>query len=390
MQSPQGKADNSSRAVSHAPLSDAILDVMPYPVLVLNTSNRVEFANLASEGFFHSSISNMRGHNIEEFLPFGSPALDMFDSVRERLATIREYEVDISSPRIGASSIVDIIATPMSEPVGNVVVIFQKLAMADKIDRQLTHRGAARTVTGLASMLAHEIKNPLSGIKGAAQLLATSVDSEDQSLTQLICDETDRIVKLVDRMEVFSDERMRERDPVNIHSVLDHVRNLALNGFGKGVRFIENYDPSLPPVLANRDQLVQVFINLVKNACEAMDLNDDPRITFSTAFRPGIKMSSPGNKEKVSLPLEFTISDNGSGIAESLIGHVFDPFVTTKSNGTGLGLALVSKIVGDHGGVIEVVPDNEGTKFRILMPAWKPDDRQGGKTEKRGASDGKR
>ena len=352
-------------------VTDQILDAMPDPVLMLDRANVILYANLASEGFFHSSTAHLRGRNIGEFLPYGTPALDMLERVRLRLAAIREYKVDLSSPRIGQDAMVDILATPMPEVKGQVIIVFQKRTMADKIDRQLTHRDAARTVTGLAAMLAHEIKNPLSGIRGAAQLLGKSVEPDDRSLTKLITDETDRIVNLVDRMEVFSDERPPQRDPVNIHSVLDHVMKLALAGFGKGVKFVENYDPSLPSVYANRDQLVQVFVNLVKNACEAMEETENPQITMTTAFRSGIKLSSPGSDKRISLPLEFSITDNGSGIAANMIGYVFDPFITTKSNGTGLGLALVSKIVGDHGGVIEIEPATPGTMVRILMPAWR-------------------
>ena len=148
--------------------------------------------------------------------------------------------------------------------------MLQERTIADKMDRQLTHRGAARSVIALAAMLAHEIKNPLSGIRGAAQLLEQSAGDEDRQLTTLICDETDRIVKLVDRMEVFADERPVEREPVNIHVVLDHVKRLAQTGFARHIKFVEEYDPSLPPVLANRDQLIQVFLNLVKNAAEAI------------------------------------------------------------------------------------------------------------------------
>lgn len=355
-------------------LSNVVLDAIPYPVLMLDAENIIISANLASEGFFHTSTSYLCSRNLSEFLPFGTPALDMLIRVRQRKAAIREYGIDVSSPRIGQNAIVDVFATPLSEPAGHIVIIFQMRAMADKIDRQLTHRSAARTVTGLAAMLAHEIKNPLSGIRGAAQLLENSVEADDKSLTKLIRDETDRIVKLVDRMEVFSDERLPGRDPINIHSVLDHVRTIAQNGFGKNIAFIEEYDPSLPPVLANRDQLVQVFINLVKNACEAMDGDSNPQITFTTAYRSGIKLSSPGSDKRISLPLEFSISDNGTGIVDDLKEHVFDPFVTTKSNGTGLGLALVSKIVGDHGGIVEIVPNRSGTTFRILMPAWIPEE----------------
>ena len=279
--------------------------------------------------------------------------------------------MDLSSPRLGQDKLVDLYVAPVVSEPGSVVVVFQERSMADKIDRQLTHRAAARSVTGLASMLAHEIKNPLSGIRGAAQLLETSVEDEDRALTRLICDETDRIVSLVDRMEVFSDERPVDRMPINIHSVLEHVKTLAQAGFARDIRISEVYDPSLPPVFANRDQLIQVFLNLVKNAAEAIGNRQNGEIVLTTAYRPGMRLSVAGSQEKVSLPLEFCVQDNGPGVPADILPHLFDPFITTKTNGSGLGLALVAKIIGDHGGIIECDSQNNKTTFRVLMPASK-------------------
>lgn len=350
--------------------SAAVLDALPHPVILVRGDGVIEEANMAAQAFFQASVNVLRRHPLEYFVPFGSPLLSLIEQVRTRGAPVNEYRVDLGTPRNGGERMVDIYVSPVVEGDENVVVVLQERTIADKIDRQLTHRGAARTVTGLAAMLAHEIKNPLSGIRGAAQLLETSVGDQDRTLTRLICDEADRIVKLVDRMEVFSDERPIEREPVNIHVVLDHCRRIAANGFAKSIPIVDEYDPSLPPVYANRDQLVQVFLNLLKNAAESIGGAADGEIVLTTAFRPGVRLSVGGSSAKVSLPLEFCVRDNGPGVPPDMIPHLFDPFVTTKANGTGLGLALVAKIIGDHGGVIECESQPRRTVFRILLPAY--------------------
>ena len=295
--------------------------------------------------------------------------------VRTRQATVKEYRVELSTPRL-SDRIVDLHVAPMNAAgAGTVVVVLQERTIADKMDRQMTHRGAARSVSALAAMLAHEIKNPLSGIRGAAQLLETAVSDDDRALTGLICEETDRIVKLVDRMEAFSDLRPIERESVNIHAVLDHVKRVALAGFARHIRFAETYDPSLPPVFGNRDQLIQVFLNLVKNAAEALGPDTiDGTIELTTAFRPGVRLRTPGSPTPVSLPLEFCVRDNGPGVPDDLLPRLFDPFVTTKPTGTGLGLALIAKIVGDHGGIVECESHASRTTFKVLMPMHVPRD----------------
>ncbi len=354
--------------------SDAVLNALPLPVIMVSADGKIADANVAAETFFEVSVSLLRRQMLRDLVPFGSPLLALVDQVRHRGAAVNEYKVDLSTPRNPGDRLVDLHVAPLPEQPDHVVVMLQERTIADKMDRQLTHRGAARSVSALAAMLAHEIKNPLSGIRGAAQLLEQSANDDDRTLTRLICDEADRIVKLVDRMEVFSDERPIDREPVNIHVVLDHVKRLAQSGFGRHIKFTETYDPSLPPVFANRDQLVQVFLNLVKNASESIGENTaEGEIMISTAFRPGVRLQLPGSKTRVSLPLEFCIRDNGPGVPEDLLPHLFDPFVTTKPTGSGLGLALVAKIVGDHGGIIECESQPRHTTFRVLMPMFTGD-----------------
>jgi two-component system nitrogen regulation sensor histidine kinase GlnL len=348
--------------------ADAVLNALPHPVIVVSSDGKVVDANVAAESFFEVSVPLLRRHLLRDLVPFGSPLLTLIDQVRRRGAAVNEYKVDLGTPRNPGDRLVDLHVAPMTEQPDYVVVMLQERTIADKMDRQLTHRSAARSVIALAAMLAHEIKNPLSGIRGAAQLLEQSVDDDDRTLTRLICDEADRIVKLVDRMEVFTDERPVEREPINIHVVLEHVKRLAQSGFARHIKFIEDYDPSLPPVLANRDQLIQVFLNLIKNAAESIGENNGGEIALSTAFRPGVRLSLPGANARISLPLEFCVRDNGPGVPDELMPHLFDPFVTTKPTGSGLGLALVAKIVGDHGGIIECESQPRRTIFRILMP----------------------
>ncbi|HEX2843002.1 MAG TPA: ATP-binding protein [Hyphomicrobium sp.] len=349
---------------------DLLLGVLPHPILVISDDNRIVYGNTAAESFLSTSQTMLTRFRLEDVVAFGCPLLSLVEQVRESGSTVNEYGVEMASPKFATPKLVDVYAGPMGDGAPYIVIMLQQRTMAQMIERQLTHRAAARSVSGMAAVLAHEIKNPLSGIKGAAQLLEQNLSDDDRVLSQLICSETERIRNLVNRMEVFGDERPLNKEPVNIHDVLNHVRRLAESGFARGMRIIEDYDPSLPPIPGNRDKLVQAFLNLIKNAAEAIGDDEDGqgRIILQTSFRPGVRLSVPGVDARITLPLMIQIEDNGAGVPDHLKPHLFDPFVTTKHNGTGLGLALVAKIIGDHGGIIECDSEGKRTVFRVLLP----------------------
>jgi two-component system nitrogen regulation sensor histidine kinase GlnL len=360
-----------SRATPAPPVPDtgSILAALPVATVVLDAENRVLSANNAAEQFFGLSFASLSGMSLAEMLPPDNRLFSLLDQVRRFDARVSDHDLALESPRLHRRGVTGH-AAPVPEMAGSVVLMLEDGSTAQMLDRQLNFRGAARGASAMAAMLAHEVKNPLSGIRGAAQLLEQAASEPDRELCQLIQDEADRIRGLVDRFDMFSD-RPIEKAAVNIHQVLDHVKRIAATGFGAHLRIIEEYDPSLPMVWGNRDQLVQILLNLVKNAAEAVDpMNGE--LVLTTAYRHGVRIAVPGSQERVHLPLEVAVRDNGPGIEESVRATLFEPFVTTKRGGQGLGLALVAKLVADQGGLIECDSRPGRTVFRMSLAAPPP------------------
>jgi two-component system nitrogen regulation sensor histidine kinase GlnL len=372
MRLPLARARAKLDVVSTMPDAAAMLSALPVACALINAENRFVYANPAAEQFFAISISQLRQISLKDLVPKDSPLFALIEQVRSGEMVVSDHDLTFDSPRLQRRG-VTVQGTPISEDSACVLLTLQDESAARTLDRQLNFRSAARSVSGMAAILAHEVKNPLSGIRGAAQLLENSVSDSDRELAVLIRDEADRIRGLVDRMEDFG-EKPIQRDAVNIHRVLEHVRRLAQTGFAAHLRITESYDPSLPPVWGNRDQLVQVMLNLVKNAAEAVtDRGDSGEITLITAFQHGVRVAMPGTKRRVHLPLVVTVRDTGGGIPEDIRDNLFDPFVTTKPSGSGLGLALVAKIIGEHGGLIEVDSRPGKTDFRVFLPIFLED-----------------
>lgn len=358
------------RPREEGPALAELMTALPVAMLVVRPDNRIADANVRAETLLNMARSAIIDSDIARLIRLaegGAEAGGRFD-IWHSDKPIAVYDVKVHAGRIAAAE-VDLMIAPLADHEGWRIVTIHAQGEARQIGRRGTS-GGARSAMGAAAILAHEIKNPLSGIRGAAQLMESANGGRDAALTQLICNEVDRIAALIDRMQDFTTDGHLECRPGNIYPLIDRAMDIAAAGFARNVGMIRRYDPSLPFAMINDDALVQVMINLLKNAAEALAHVDKPTIRVETAFRHGMSVLVGGGKGSMVLPIEIVVIDNGPGVPDQIADHLFNPFVTGRRDGQGLGLALVDKLVRDMNGFVQYSRNaaaGEST-FRILLP----------------------
>ncbi len=337
---------------------------LPVPAFLLDPGDMISEVNPAAESFLNLSVRSLRGQPMFDVLAIDAPLDDTFRRVRANQSSLFINTVDVGTGTQAPVSC-NIQIAPMTGMQGFVLVLMEPRKIADRLGRSQSVQSAAKSAIGMAEMLAHEIKNPLAGITGAAQLLSMNLGGEDLELTDLIVSESRRIVSLLEQVEQFGNLSPPQRKAVNVHDLLDRARKSAEVGFAAHMSIREDFDPSLPSTYVDGDQMLQVFLNLLKNAAEATK-GAPGEIQIRTFYEMSLRLRRKDGT--ASLPLQVEIIDDGPGLPPEIAQDIFDPFVSGRENGTGLGLALVSKIVSDHDGWISVDSTPGRTVFRISLP----------------------
>ena len=343
---------------------DAVWISLPVPALELDEADRIVRINPAAEGFMMTSSRALVGQPVWDRLAVNAPLEEAFERARTSEAPLFVNDVDVGTGE-RAPMQCNLQVAPLSGTPGHMLMLISPRELAGRMVQNSSVKSAAKSAIGMAEMLAHEIKNPLAGITGAAQLLSMTLGKEDLELTDLIVSESRRIVALLERVEQFGNVSAPDLRPVNLHDVLDRARRSAMLGFAAHMTLIEDYDPSLPPALGDMDQLLQVVLNLLKNAAEAAD-GKPGTIRLHTYYEQSLRVRR-GDGVGKALPLQIEIIDDGPGLPPEIADEVFDPFVSGRENGTGLGLALAAKIISDHDGWISVSSVPGRTVFRISL-----------------------
>lgn len=347
--------------VSELPSAQEILSALPAALIIVDGEGVIREVNPATEMMFVASAAHMLGAKLSEIVNLPPAYADSRGSV------FSAYDMPFVTRQKGQFR-ADFHANPFPDRRGWTLVSLS--AGSRNMGSRVGARSGTRAAVGIAAMLAHEIKNPLSGIRGAAQLLDSRVGAEDATMTRLIRSEVDRITALIDRMEGFTDTRSIVMKPDNVHEIIEHARKVAENGFGASLHVTDSFDPSLPLVMVHRDSLIQVLLNLMKNAAETADPAVKRNVTLTTAYRNGVAITIEGQARARSLPIELCVIDDGPGAPPDIADTLFDPFISSKKSGRGLGLALVDKLVRDMGGIVQYAREGmpERTVFRLLLP----------------------
>jgi len=344
--------------------NDALWASLPVPAILIGPDDAIREVNPAGELFLNASTKSLLGKPVLDRLAIDADIDGAFARVRRDQGPLFINNVDV-----GAGHAPPVECNVQITPVqgsDDVLILLHPRNLAVRLGKSMGVKSAARSAIGMAEMLAHEIKNPLAGITGAAQLLSMGLKGDDLELTDLIVVESRRIVALLEQVEQFGNLRPPERQVVNIHDLLDRAQKSAEVGFAANMRLVEDYDPSLPPTFVDPDQFMQVFLNLLKNAAEAAG-DGGGTIRIRTFYDHALRLRRPDGSG-AGLPLQVEICDDGPGLPPEIAAQVFEPFVSGHENGTGLGLALVSKIISDHDGWISVDSVPGKTRFRISLP----------------------
>lgn len=344
---------------------DATWASLPLPALVLAADDTIVRINPAAEGFLMSSARAVLGQPVWDRLTADAPLEEAFARARRDDSPLFVNDVDLGSSS-RAPMQCNLQVAPLAGEAGKMILLISPREFAGRMTQSHSVKSAAKSAIGMGEMMAHEIKNPLAGITGAAQLLSMGLGPEDRELTDLIVSESRRIVALLEQVEQFGNISAPKCCAVNVHDVLNRAKRSAIVGFAAQMTVVEDYDPSLPPTWGDPDQLLQVLQNLLKNASEAAGPGGGT-ITLRSYYEQSLRVRR-GPADGKPLPLQIEVIDDGPGIPEVITDEIFEPFVSGRENGTGLGLALTAKIISDHGGWISVSSKPGRTVFRISLP----------------------
>jgi len=351
------------------PPSLAGLDLLASAVLLIDGANHIVYANAAAENLLESSLKAMSRQTLGDLF-INAAELDNI-AAQARAHKFSDLRQELTLERLGRDALqVHTIVSALEEPAGGVLVELRETVQQMKLDREERLLDQSQVNKELIRNLAHEIKNPLGGIRGAAQLLEMELPplhlGQLREYTQVIIKEADRLQTLVDRL-LAPHRRPHIVGDVNIHEVLERVRSLMMAEFPSGLAILRDYDASLPEFRGDKEQLIQTVLNIAHNAAQALAGRieaGDAQITFRTRVARQVTLA----KVRYNLALDLHIIDNGPGISPQIRDRIFYPLVSGREGGSGLGLTLAQTFVHQHLGVIECESRPGYTDFRILLP----------------------